>query len=403
MRNKIALFALTTGFLMIAAMLLQLPRVAATDQTLPPHPIPWQEDDDADAETDTAEDTDADAEVAAAEQDMPSNEYCLLCHSDPDRVWELASGETLSLHVDGDVLAESVHGTNNKEGPLACADCHINHRFPHEPATAQNIREFQIERYASCRTCHEDQYTRSSDSVHDEAIDEGQLDAATCVDCHGSHNVQPPSEPRDRISVTCGQCHGAIFTEYSESVHGLALFNEQSEDVPTCIDCHGVHDISHPNATSFRVRSPQVCGDCHADEELMGSYGISTDVFESYLSDFHGSTVALFDQQDPDAITNKAVCYDCHGVHNITPADNSKSQVAKENLLVTCQQCHPDATDDFPDAWVGHFAPTFDESPALSLVDLFYKIIIPATLGGFALLIVTDIFGRFRRRLTGGN
>jgi predicted CXXCH cytochrome family protein len=229
------------------------------------------------------------------------------------------------------------------------------------------------------------------------------LDAATCVDCHGSHDVQVPNEPRDRISLTCGQCHGSIFTEYRASVHGEALFEEQNDDVPTCIDCHGVHDISNPTATSFRVRSPELCATCHADEELMERYDISTNVFDSYLSDFHGSTVALFDQEDPDAVTNKAVCYDCHGVHNITPADDSKSQVAKENLLATCRQCHPGATDDFPDAWVGHFQPTFEDNPALTLVDLFYKIIIPATIGGFVLLVGTDIFGRVRRRLRGGD
>jgi predicted CXXCH cytochrome family protein len=305
--------------------------------------------------------------------------------------------------VDAEVLANSVHGADNPEGALVCADCHADHTFPHAPTTARNVREFQLARYQSCRTCHEEQYSAASDSVHGQAIRQGQLDAATCVDCHGSHDIQVPDEPRDRISLTCGQCHGAIFTEYRESVHGAALFEEQSEDVPTCIDCHGVHDISHPNATAFRVRSPQLCADCHADGELMAQYDISTDVFDTYLSDFHGTTVALFEQQDPDVVSNEAVCYDCHGVHNITPADDSKSQVAKENLLATCRQCHPGATDDFPDAWVGHFQPTFEDNPALTLVDLFYKIIIPATIGGFVLLVGTDIFGRVRRRLRGGD
>ena len=301
MRKRIALFALMTGLLIVIGTLLQLPRAAANEQTLPPHHPVVQEDDDTDS--DTAQESDADDEVEedaadvedasddaadetdaaqeddgepeqVAESDAPSNDYCLLCHSNPDRVWELPSGETLSLHVDAELLAGSVHGADNPEGALACADCHVNHRFPHEPSTAQNIREFQIERYASCRTCHEDQYTRSNDSVHGQAISEGQLDAATCVDCHGSHNVQVPNEPRERVSVTCGQCHGAIFTEYRESVHGQALFEDQNEDVPTCIDCHGVHDISDPTVASYRVRSPQICADCHADEELMSEYGI---------------------------------------------------------------------------------------------------------------------------------
>ena len=49
----------------------------------------------------------------------------------------------------------------------------------------------------------------------------------------------------------------------------------------------------------------------------MNKYEISTEVFDTYVADFHGTTVILFEHQDPNVETNKAVCYDCHGVHNI--------------------------------------------------------------------------------------
>ena len=39
--------------------------------------------------------------------------------------------------------------------------------------------------------------------------------------------------------------------------------------------------------------SPELCASCHADEELMAPYDISTDVFETYVDDFHGTTVIL--------------------------------------------------------------------------------------------------------------
>jgi predicted CXXCH cytochrome family protein len=383
MQRKLALFMFTIGILILGNGLFQwatLQDTAEASINTPADPV---------------------LIVQQEETDQPSNAYCLLCHSQPDRTWQLPSGETLSLTIDGQILAGSVHGENNPEGALACADCHVDHRYPHQPSPSRSIREYKLERYASCRTCHEDQYTRSQDSVHGAAIQNGQLDAATCVDCHGGHDIQPPNEPRERILFTCGQCHGAIFDEYRQSVHGKALLEDSNPDVPTCIDCHGVHNISNPNTVQFRNRSPQVCADCHADEGLMEKYDISTQVFETYLNDFHGSTVALFEQQDPNVATNKAVCYDCHGVHNITPADEAKSQVAKNNLLATCQQCHPNAEDDFPDAWVGHFQPTAEDNPTLFAVTWFYKILIPATLGGFALLVATDVFGRIRRRLFG--
>jgi hypothetical protein len=81
----------------------------------------------------------------------------------------------------------------------------------------------------------------------------------------------------------------------------------------------------------------------------MGQYDISTDVFNTYVADFHGTTVTLFDHQgfedeDPLFRTNMAVCSDCHGVHNIMATDDPHAGIAiKENLLITCQECHPDA------------------------------------------------------------
>ncbi|MBZ0276759.1 MAG: cytochrome c3 family protein [Anaerolineae bacterium] len=342
------------------------------------------------------------AQAAGDETDTqtePSSAYCLLCHAQEGRTWTLPSGEVLSLTIDQGVLSRSVHGEDNPEGALQCADCHTNHRYPHQPQIVQNTREFELQRYASCRNCHEDQYTHLQDSVHGAALREGKLEAATCVDCHGGHNIQPPAEPRERISLTCGKCHGAIFDQYRNSVHGTALLADSNPDVPTCIDCHGVHDISNPTTALFRVRSPELCAGCHADRALMSKYNISTNVFDSYLTDFHGATVALFNQEDPNSATNKAVCYDCHGVHDIAAVTEETSHVIRENLLDTCRQCHPGATADFPNAWVGHFPPTLDSHPLLFVVNLFYTILIPGVLGGFVFLIATDVIRRIRERL----
>jgi predicted CXXCH cytochrome family protein len=314
-------------------------------------------------------------------------------------VWTLPSGETLSVTVDPRLLEESVHGSNNEQGALNCVDCHTEQHFPHPSEPAQTVREYQLASYESCRECHEEQYTHAEDSVHAAAIRAGTLEAATCVDCHGAHDIQPPDVPRQRISLTCGKCHGAIFEQYRTSVHGAALLVEENPDVPTCIDCHGVHNISDPTTTLFRVRSPELCAGCHADPQLMDKYHISTNVFDSYLTDFHGSTVALFNQEDPNAATNKAVCFDCHGVHDIQPVDASNSQVIRENLLETCRQCHPGATADFPSSWVGHFPPTLESHPLLFLVKLFYTVLIPVVLVAFAFLVLTDLYRRVRGRL----
>jgi len=331
----------------------------------------------------------------------PADEQCKVCHGLLESEMVLASGETISLHMEAEELAGSVHGRHLTEEhqytPLLCTDCHrdqARYGFPHAPITPPDARRFTIEMSNLCQRCHQDIYDRQQDSTHAAALAEGNIEAATCADCHGSHVIPEPNNPRERISLTCAKCHATINEEYAASVHGAALLGEHNPDVPVCIDCHGVHDIEDPTTTLFRVRSPKLCASCHADEALMAQYGISTDVFNTYVADFHGTTVELFEKQSPDHETNKAVCYDCHGVHNILPPTDENSRVIKENLLETCRQCHPDATPNFPDAWTSHFEPSPQNNPLIYFVNLFYTIIIPATIGGILFFILTDIYRR---------
>jgi hypothetical protein len=266
--------------------------------------------------------------------------------------------------------------------------------FPHRPLAAQTRREVSLLYYQNCARCHGANYEATFDSVHSQALEDGNQEAALCVDCHGFHDVSDPNEPISKSAHTCERCHSTIFAEYAESVHGSALLGEGNPDVPTCIDCHGVHDVSGPSETGFHLFSPQLCAECHADEELMNKYGISTNVFNSYVSDFHGTTV-IFEQQVEGQETNKAVCIDCHGVHNMKKVDEQESQVIRGNLLVTCQRCHPEATDNFADSWLGHYEPDLERFPAVYLVDLFYRIFIPAVLS----FMVLFVFGDATRRL----
>jgi predicted CXXCH cytochrome family protein len=325
------------------------------------------------------------------------SDYCLACHSQPGLEVTFANGETKSATIDGDAFHDSVHGVDS-ERPLNCTSCHDDYRFPHEPVTAESARAYSLEKYLVCANCHEPKYEQAQDSVHAVALAEGKLEAAVCTDCHGAHDIPVPNEPRERISQTCQQCHSTIFDEYATSVHGEALLGESNPDVPTCIECHGVHNIGDPTTNLFRIRSPQLCAECHADEELMVEYEISTQVFDTYVADFHGSTVTIFEHQDPNVETNKAVCYDCHGVHDIHAPDDPEAGI-KANLLVTCQQCHPDATANFPDSWTSHFEPSPEHNPLVYYVNLFYKFVIPATVAFFVFMVLTDIYRRIRMSL----
>jgi len=252
-----------------------------------------------------------------------------------------------------------------------------------------------------CARCHESLYEKTLDSVHSRALQNGNLNAAVCVDCHTAHAVrdwvdeatgETLPEARTIIPQTCAQCHSEIYQTYLTSVHGEALTDENNPDVPTCIDCHGVHNIPDPTTSGFRLSSPTMCANCHTDPGRMAKYGISTQVLDTYVADFHGTTVAIFEKQSPDQETNKPVCFDCHGVHDIKRADDpEKGLQVKENLLAVCQRCHPDANDSFPTSWLSHYIPSPDKFPLVYYVDLFYKLLIPTVLGGMAVLVVLDV------------
>jgi len=337
-------------------------------------------------------------EVGFFRDETRDNAYCLACHSQEGLVLTFANGDTKSLTISAEEFDHSVHGEGNPWQPLVCINCHEGVSYPHEPIRATSRREYSLERYPVCQDCHDHNYEKALDSVHGEAIAAGNEHAAVCTDCHSTHNTPPPAEPRERISHTCEQCHSTIFMEYSTSVHGDALLNEGNPDVPTCIDCHGVHNINDPTTALARSRSPELCAGCHANVELMNKYDISTDVFATYVADFHGTTVTLFEHQDPTVETNKAVCYDCHGVHNIRPPDDPDAGI-KSNLLQVCRQCHPDAQEDFSDAWTSHFRPSLENNQLVFLVNLFYQIAIPGTVAFFGFLVLTDIYRRVRTRL----
>jgi predicted CXXCH cytochrome family protein len=323
-------------------------------------------------------------------QETGDNGPCLACHGDPTLEYELPSGEVLSLHVEEGEFQDSVHG----ERMFACIACHTDiSGYPHEEIKAWDMREYQIERYTLCRRCHPAQYELTLDSMHARVLASGNREGALCTDCHGSHEVSPPDEPRQKISITCSKCHEEIFAEYKESVHGAALLEESNPDVPTCIECHGVHNIQSPNTASFRAASPQMCARCHADERLMAQYGISSQVFESYVADFHGTTLQLF-EADPDTPPRQAVCFDCHGVHDIQWTDDPESGIGiKENLLKVCRECHPDVAANFPDAWLGHYEPGPERTWQVYYTEIFFTILTASVVAALIGHMVLD-FGR---------
>jgi len=332
-----------------------------------------------------------------SQEDTTTNAECLACHAQPSPPFELPSGELLFIQVDVEAFGNSVHGRNE----VICVTCHATKSsFPHPDLTAQNLHQYRAEFVSRCNECHEEQVLQAQDSIHGQLIEQGDEYAPTCADCHDPH-TQPLVDEVNKAEFAkiCASCHNGIYQEYEKSVHGSALTEDNNQDVPGCIDCHGVHTMADPRTAEFRNSSIFMCAECHTNPDIMDKYGISTKVLSSYVADFHGTTVTIFDETEPGQITNKAVCYDCHGVHNIKNVNDPVNGISiKENMLKACQKCHPDATINFPTSWLSHYSPDKEDFPLVYYVTLLYNILIPTVLGGMAIFVLSDIYMRIRKK-----
>ena len=312
----------------------------------------------------------------------PDVDTCLSCHSDRNMSVTLPSGETRALYVDLDALRQSVHG--NK---LSCTDCHQDMTsMPHDARPFQTKRDFTLAYYEQCKRCHFANYTKTLDSVHFKALERRDRMAPTCVDCHGAHDIAPSHKPKARMSQTCARCHQGVFEVYTKSVHGRFL--EKIDDVPGCTDCHRSHDVAGPRDGSWQKRTPELCGTCHANKALMKKYGLSTAVSQTYVADFHGMTASLQGAGTSRESSVVALCTDCHGVHDIAKVNEPGSRVLRANLVKTCSRCHEGASENFPAAWMSHYEPTWEKAPLVYGVQLFYDILIPFMIAGLLLQIL---------------
>ncbi len=314
--------------------------------------------------------------------------YCLSCHR-ANIILRFRNSETLSVSIKKEHLESSVHRN------LSCVDCHFGFSLTSHPErNFKTRRDYTIASSEICRRCHFDKYVKTLESIHYTILSSGRLEAPVCIDCHGFHSIQSMSREKILIARRCERCHATIFETYIKSVHGKVLIDERNQDVPVCIDCHTSHDIKDPLTTDYRERIPEICSRCHSDPAIMNKYGLSTDVVSTYLSDFHGITLSLYKKERKDKLQPSkpmAVCTDCHGTHDISRMGINRT-VIKKNLLKKCRSCHPDASEDFPDAWLSHYGINPKKTPLLYAINQIYRILLPLTIAGLALQIVLHIW-----------
>ena len=194
-----------------------------------------------------------------------------------------------------------------------------------------------------CLACHSDPTlttTGPNGKIVSLSVDPGKMKQSihgsmfACVDCH--KDVKSSPHDNTPAKITCAQCHADAQAAYQHSFHATARKPDGTAPA-SCTDCHGdVHTIlpaSDPKSPVYHSNIPATCGACHGQTFLMESTGNSAQPFVSYQNSVHGRAVESGSQ-------TAAVCTDCHGAHDILPANDASSLINKFNVPATCGKCH---------------------------------------------------------------
>ncbi len=198
----------------------------------------------------------------------------------------------------------------------------------------------------SCFHCHSKQVAELKESVHAAA----NISCANChggeINVSGatiSVNVMSTNftgvPDRTNISGLCSKCHPEETKLYNESIHWKEL--ETGHTIAaTCTDCHGSHDIlssKNPSSMTYSGNVPGLCAGCHANQTKMSAwyYGIQTDRFDTYKNSFHYKALISGEK-------GVATCPDCHENHDTKNETDPTSSIYAANLPATCGKpgCH---------------------------------------------------------------
>jgi formate dehydrogenase gamma subunit len=259
------------------------------------------------------------------------DDKCLECHSDKDLTKETADGKEVSIFVDKAKLEGSSHKTTR------CAECHrdLTDEHPDDEKAAKPV---------DCARCHENAARTYDASVHGLAIRKGSETAATCKDCHGTHEALSPKAPESplhftRQGETCGACHEEEAADVAASIHGQATAKGIHE-APTCTDCHEEHNIHSLNGGNASREVGAACSRCHESERMNTKFGLPSDRVKTFFESYHGLAMQ-------GGAANAANCASCHGYHKILPSSDPDSSIHRRHLVATCGKCHPGAGENF--------------------------------------------------------
>ena len=322
---------------------------------------------------------------SAPHENTPKKITCATCHADEqaayDRSFHAKAVENGNTHA---ATCVDCHGSPHELLPASDPNSRVHHTNIPATCGACHSQKFVMEDGGQSA----EMVASYEQSVHGHAVAAGSEKAAVCTDCHGTHEILDAKDSKSpifkfNVPQTCGKCHNSIAAEYQQSIHGQAVA-QGNWSAPVCTDCHGIHSIKAHNDPNSPVSAQNVaqatCARCHEGVRLTQEFGVEGHRVSTYLASYHGLASRLGSQ----VVAN---CASCHGTHSIFPSSDPRSTINKANLARTCGQCHPGVTEKFTEAKVHVDAPLSADvgSKAVRWIRRFYLSMIYAVIGGMLL------------------
>lgn len=166
--------------------------------------------------------------------------------------------------------------------------------------------------------------------------------AVACTDCHTIEGKVPHKGNR---AVYCARCHQKEAEGFSQSPHVKGR-EAGIEKLPTCILCHGGHDIkavADTTSPTNHANSVRICIRCHENQRLTDQNAKlpRPAVIKAYENSVHGYALLVKGNK------NAPACVDCHGSHSFLPADQPESPIYKAHIAKTCGNCHKEIAETY--------------------------------------------------------
>jgi cytochrome b subunit of formate dehydrogenase/mono/diheme cytochrome c family protein len=194
---------------------------------------------------------------------------CAKCHSNA----ELMKEYQIKLPQAAAQYMDSIHGQALiKMGLIvapSCDDCHGVHDIKRAVDRDSPINHANVAK--TCGKCHYGVEKTYDQSIHGQLLARGDPRGPVCTDCHTAHDiVNPEGNNFKAISdERCGKCHADRLAGYRDTYHGKAMAlgkPNAAPEVAACYDCHGYHDILPPSDPRSRLSKTNIlatCQQCH--------------------------------------------------------------------------------------------------------------------------------------------